>query len=181
MSDQRKSSPPPSGKTELPPLNDSEVALLATFARALLPTHGAAAVEKVKSVANQTRNLREIISLLANDIADESKRSAFVRRAKVAVHAHREARKSAAASGPSGFTNRRTTPLTAELMAKAEEALKPAVGEHAAVLVARYASSTDSSRDFFEQLSTHLRTPAERKSLFKAARRANAAAQSKAS
>jgi hypothetical protein len=180
MSERDKATAAATSKGELPPLNDSEVALLATFARALLPSHGAAAVEKVKSVASQTRNLREIISLLAHDIADESKRSAFVRRAKVAVHAHREARKSTASNDPSGFTNRRITPLTPELMAHAEEALKPSVGEHAAVLVARYASSTDSSRDFFEQLSTHLRTPAERKSLFKAARRANAASQNKA-
>jgi hypothetical protein len=102
-----------------------------------------------------------------------------LRRAKVAVHAHREAKKNTP-STLGGFSNRRNTQLTPELMACAEAALAPAVGVHASVLVARYASSTDSSRDFFDQLALHLRTPKERKMLFKAARRHNAALQAKA-
>jgi hypothetical protein len=152
------------------PLNDGEIALLAELARALLPTHGAQSVDTVKRAADKTRNLREIITLLAHDIADESKRAAFMRRAKVAVHSHREQKRSEPPQ-PSGFTNRRTTQLTAEMMTSAEEIVAPFLGSQAGILVARYASSTDNSRDFFDQLASHLRTPQERKMLFRAARR----------
>ncbi len=154
---------------EFPPLNKSELALLAKLARALMPTHGADATAAVERVSNQTRNVREIVTVLALDISDESKRAAFMRRAKDAVRTHREARK-AAAPEAGGFSNRRTMELTPELMARAEQALAASVGKSAGVLVARYASSTDSSRDFFAQLSLHLRTPSERSMLFAAAR-----------
>ncbi len=155
-----------------PALNSEEISLLAEITKGLLPAHGALAVEVVKRVTDQTRNLREIVQTLAVGIDDAEKRAYFVRRAKLAVEKHR-AQKTFFAKSAGASKERRLTPLSSEQMACAEEAVSVTLGAQASVLVARYASSTDNSRDFFEQLSTHLKTTNERTALFKAARKLN--------
>jgi hypothetical protein len=152
------------------PLNEDEISLLAEFSKALLPTHGAAAVGIVKKVTDETRNLRDIVRQLADYIDDETKRALFIRRAKLAVETLRE-RKLTATQELAKKAERRRSPLTTEQMACAEDALSSTFGPKASVLVARYASSTDNSRDFFDQLSTHLTSLKERTVLFKAARK----------
>ena len=155
-----------------PALNNDEIMLLAEISKALLPAHGAHAVEIVNRVTDQTRNIREIVQTLAVGIDDAEKRTYFVRRAKLAVEKHR-AQKNFVAKSLGAGRERRLSPLTSEQMACAEVAVSPALGSQAPVLVARYASSTDNSRDFFEQLSTHLPNTTERTELFKAARKLN--------
>jgi hypothetical protein len=152
------------------PLSDDEISLLAEFSKALLPTHGAAAVSIVKKVTDETRSVRDIVRRLAGFIDDETKRALFVRRAKLAVETLRE-RKLTATQELAKKAERRRSALTTEQMACAEDALSSTFGPKASVLVARYASSTDTSRDFFEQLSTHLTSLKERAALFKAARK----------
>jgi hypothetical protein len=152
------------------PLSDDEISLLAEFSKALLPTHGAAAVGIVKNVTDETRNVRDIVRQLAGYIEDETKRTVFVRRAKLAVETLRE-RKLTATQELAKKAERRRSALTTEQMACAEDALSSTFGPKASILVARYASSTDNSRDFFEQLSTHLTSLKERAALFKAARK----------
>ncbi len=154
----------------LPPLNEDEISLLAEFSKALLPTHGARAVESVKRATDQTRGVRDIVRQLANEIDDETKRTTFVYRAKRAVETLRE-RKLTATQELAKKAERRRGVLSAEQMACAEDALSSTFGPKASILVARYASSTDNSRDFFEQLSTHLTTLKERTALFRAARK----------
>ncbi len=153
-----------------PELNNDEISLLAEISKALLPAHGARAVEVVKRVTDQTRNIREIVQTLAVGVNDAEKRAYFMRRAKLAVEKHR-AQKTFFASGSGASKERRLKPLTSEQMVCAEEVVSVTLGAQASVLVARYASSTDNSRDFFEQLSTHLPTSKERTALFKAARK----------
>lgn len=155
-------------KTRL--LNDDEISLLAEFSKALLPTHGAAAVAIVKKVTDETRNVREIVRRLADNIDDETKRGLFIRRAKLAVETLRD-RKLSATQELAKKAERRRSELTAEQMACAEDALSSTFGPKASILVARYASSTDNSRDFFEQLATHLTSLSARTALFKAARK----------
>jgi len=152
------------------PLNDDEISLLAEFSKALLPTHGTAAVNIVKKVTDETRNVREIVRRLADSIDDETKRGLFIRRAKLAVETLRD-RKLSATQELARKAERRRSALTAEQMACAEDALSSTFGPKASILVARYASSTDNSRDFFDQLSTHLTSPKDRAALFKAARK----------
>ena len=154
----------------LRPLNHDEISLLAEFSKALLPTHGAIAVAAVKQVTDETRNVREIVRQLADGIEDEHKRGLFIRRAKLAVEMHRAQRLSATAELRQS-SERRSSPLSAEQMSHAEELLTTTFGPKASVLVARYASSTDNSRDFFEQLATHLTSLKERTAFFKAARK----------
>lgn len=161
-----ESSPNP----KLRPLNEDEISLLAEFSKALLSTHGATAVEIVKNVTDETRNVREIVRQLADKIGDESKRSLFIRRAKLAVETHR-ANTLSATQELAKKAERRRSVLTPEQMACAEDALSSTFGPKASILVARYASSTDNSRDFFDQLSTHLTSLKERAALFKAARK----------
>ncbi len=153
-----------------PALNNDEISLLAEISKALLPAHGAHAVEIVKRVTEQTRNVREIVQTLAVGIDDAEKRAYFVRRAKLAVEQYR-AQKTFLVKSSGANKERRMTPLTPEQMACAEEVVSVTLGKQASVLVARYASSTDNSRDFFEQLSAHLMTTKERTALFKAARK----------
>lgn len=152
------------------PLSDDEISLLAEFSKALLPTHGTGAVAMVKKITDETRNVREIVRQLADSIGDETKRKLFIRRAKLAVETLRE-RKLSATQELAKKAERRRSALTAEQMACAEDALSSTFGPKASILVARYASSTDNSRDFFDQLSTHLTSLKERAALFRAARK----------
>ena len=78
-------------------------------------------------------------------------------------------------------TVRGTAPITPELMQRGEAALAPIIGPLAGVLVQRYARATDNSRDFFERLATHLRTPDERNSFFDSVRSHPSLSQSQAS
>ena len=60
----------PLSTPKMRPLNDDEISLLAEFSKALLPTHGAAAVGIVKKVTDGTRNVREIVRQLADSIPE---------------------------------------------------------------------------------------------------------------
>ena len=64
-------------------------------------------------------------------------------------------------------------PVTAELVLRGEAALAPIIGPLAGVLATRYAAASKNSRDFFERLAAHLRTPEERDSFFLSVRTGN--------
>ncbi len=151
-------------------LNSDEISLMAEISHALLPAHGARVVEIVKRVTDQTRNVREIVQTLAVGIDDAEKRAYFVRRAKLAVEKYR-AQQTFFTRGPGSGKERCLTALTLEQRACAEEIASVSLGAQASDLIARYASSTDNSRDFFEQLATHLATTKARTALYKAARK----------
>ena len=51
-------------------------------------------------------------------------------------------------------------------MQRGEAALAPIIGPLASVLVMRYANAANNSRDFFERLAGHLRSPEEREVFF---------------
>ena len=72
----------------------------------------------------------------------------------------------AAVGGHQNTGGRPATPITSELMQRGEAALAPIIGPLASVLVTRYASVAENSRDFFERLAGHLRTPEERDVFF---------------
>lgn len=60
--------------------------------------------------------------------------------------------------------------ISPELMQRAEVALATVIGPLAKVLVARYAKSAPSSRQFFESLGGHIRNLEERQAFFQMVR-----------
>jgi hypothetical protein len=60
--------------------------------------------------------------------------------------------------------------ISPELMQRAETALAAVIGPLAKVLVARYAKSAPSSRQFFESLGGHIRNLEERQAFFQMVR-----------
>ena len=182
---------------------DLEPALLAELTRALLPYLGPYSITTVKRASRLSRDPHEVILNIASNIDEPGKRELFSKSAKrilqeyqqscMAVKSNVGANKSASAAKttPAAATNaqnesklqaaatvRGAAPITPELMQRGEAALAPIIGPLAGVLVQRYARATDNSRDFFERLATHLRTPDERNSFFDSVRTHNGLLQS---
>ncbi len=183
---------------------DLEPALLAELTRALLPYLGPYSITTVKRASRLSQDPHEVILNIASNIEEPGKRELFSKSANRILHEYqqssvgakpnRNGSASAAHSTPpasassqresnlqAAATVRGAAPITPELMQRGEAALAPIIGPLAGVLVQRYARATDNSRDFFEGLATHLRTPDERNSFFDSVRAQNGLMQSQAS
>jgi len=173
--------------------------LLADLTRALLPFLGPYSITTVKRAARSAENTHELLRQIASHIDDTAKREAFMKSGKrVTVDfAHKLAdsvSETAAArsvnhlndnSDVANSTNanvnsdgnqsdtRPSGPVTAELVLRGEAALAPIIGPLAGVLATRYAAVSKNSRDFFDRLAAHLRTPEERDSFFLSVRTGN--------
>ncbi|MEP7154929.1 MAG: hypothetical protein ABI905_04095 [Betaproteobacteria bacterium] len=146
-------------------------AILAELTRALLPYLGPYSITTVKRASRATSDSSEAVRLVAEHIEDLSKRELFLKNAKRILSTFRPApaaveAKTAPAASVQTTGGRPATPITPELMRRGEAALAPIIGPLAGVLVGRYARAADNSRDFFERLAGHLRTPEERDSFF---------------
>ena len=147
-------------------------AILAELTRALLPYLGPYSITTVKRASRATNDSSEAIRMVAQHIEDLAKREIFLKNARRIVSAMRQppaapaAKLVAAVGGHQNTGGRPATPITSELMQRGEAALAPIIGPLASVLVTRYASVAENSRDFFERLAGHLRTPEERDVFF---------------
>jgi len=75
-----------------------------------------------------------------------------------------------ATPGQDGLSAPAASAISPELMQRAENALAAVIGPLAKVLVARYAKSAPSSRQFFESLGGHIRNLEERQAFFQMVR-----------
>jgi hypothetical protein len=154
------------------PAGEIDPSILAELTRALLPYLGPYSITTVKRASRATNDSSEAIRLIAQHIEDLAKREMFLKNAKRILSAFRPAaaENTAKAAGIVGAQQntggRPATPITPELMQRGEAALAPIIGPLAGVLVTRYAHAAQNSRDFFERLAGHLRTPEERDSFF---------------
>lgn len=154
------------------PAGEIDPAILAELTRALLPYLGPYSITTVKRASRATNDSNEAIRMVAEHIEDLSKRELFMKNAKRILGNFRPSATAAAARPvATAGTHQKTggrpaTPITAELMQRGEAALAPIIGPLASVLVARYANAAENSRDFFERLAGHLRSPEERDSFF---------------
>jgi len=154
------------------PAGEIDPAILAELTRALLPYLGPYSITTVKRASRATNDSNEAIRLVAVHIEDSAKRELFLKNARRILSnfhppAAAAAAKPAATAGSHPSTGGRpATPITPELMQRGEAALAPIIGPLASVLVTRYANAAENSRDFFERLASHLRTPEERESFF---------------
>jgi hypothetical protein len=172
-------------------LDSIDPALLAELTRALLPYLGPYSITTVKRSARSTDIPTDLIRQIANHIDDVAKRELFMKAAlRIASEFEERARDAAnssngviggsAGDGTAGGAasqpatgGRPSTPVTAELAQRGEAALAPIIGPLAGVLVSRYAKASQNSREFFERLAGHLRTPEERDSFFMSVRTGN--------
>ena len=154
------------------PANEIDPAILAELTRALLPYLGPYSITTVKRASRAARDSSEAIRMISQHIEDLAKRELFMKNAKRILSTFRPASATPSAQPSTTVGNqqntggRPATPITAELMRRGEDALAPIIGPLASVLVARYASASENSRDFFERLAGHLRTSDERNSFF---------------
>ena len=159
------------GAAELP-AGEIDPAILAELTRALLPYLGPYSITTVKRASRATNDSSEAVRMVAQHIEDAAKRELFLKNARRILNNFRPppaapASKPATASASHQSTGGRpATPITPELMQRGEAALAPIIGPLASVLVTRYANAAENSRDFFERLAGHLRTPEERESFF---------------
>lgn len=155
---------------------DLDPALLAELTRALLPYLGPYSITTVKRAARGTDSPADLIRQIANHVDDIGKRELFMKAAKRIVTEYAETRPTAEAvtvEATAANGGRPATPVTPELAQRGEAALAPIIGPLAGVLVTRYASASQNSREFFERLAGHLRTPEERDSFFLSVRTGN--------
>jgi hypothetical protein len=151
--------------------SEIDPATLAELTRALLPYLGPYSITTVKRASRATSDPNEAIRMVAQHIDDLGKRELFLKSAKRILGnlRHTEQEKPAPVMPVAGQQNtggRPATPITPELMKRGESALAPIIGPLANVLVSRYASTADNSRDFFERLAGHLRSAGERDTFF---------------
>ncbi len=155
-----------------PPSGDIEPAVLAELTRALLPYLGPYSITTVKRASRATNDPNEAIRMVAQQIEDLAKREIFLKSAKRilatfrAPAAAQPAKPAVKVIGNQNTGGRPASPITPELMKRGEVALASIIGPLASVLVTRYAGASENSRDFFERLASHLRTPEERDSFF---------------
>ena len=144
-------------------------AILAELTRALLPYLGPYSITTVKRASRNTNDATEAVRMVAQHIDDLGKRELFIKSARrILSQALPETSLPPAPSrSPQANTGGRpATPLTPELIARAEGALAPIIGPLASVLVQRHAPASANSRDFFERLAGHLRSTEERLAFF---------------
>ena len=177
------SNQPPSGHAanQQPGL---EPALLAELTRVLLPFLGPYSITTVKRASRLSSDPDVVIRKIAGNIDEPDKRELFSKSAtRILLEFQQQTvtskapfkksapKKIAPDTDPNAAASGRgVAPITIEHMQRGEAALAPIIGPLAGVLVQRYARATDNSRDFFERLATHLRTPDERSSFFASVR-----------
>jgi hypothetical protein len=167
-------------------LNTFDPGLLADLTRALLPFLGPYSITTVKRAARSAESVGDLLKQVANHIDDMAKREVFMKSGKRIVTDYQDEvnRTSDAAIATqqddtvllevdADGNNRPATPVTPELAQRGEAALAPIIGPLASVLVSRYAAASKNSREFFERLAGHLRTPEERDSFFLSVRTGN--------
>ncbi len=152
--------------------------LLADLTRALLPFLGPYSITTVKRAARNSDNANHLLRNIASHIDDIAKREMYMKSSKRIVSdynlasANSTAAQASVTSADSKPTtdeddgNRASAPVTPELAQRGEAALAQIIGPLASVLVSRYAKVSQNSREFFERLAGHLRTPEERDSFF---------------
>jgi len=154
------------------PAGEIDPAIQAELTRALLPYLGPYSITAVKRASRATNDSNEAIRLVAQHIEDLAKREIFLKNARRILGAFRPpalvpaAKPAATLGSPQISGGRLLTPITPELMQRGEAALAPIIGPLAGVLVTRHANAAQNSRDFFDRLAGHLRTPEERDSFF---------------
>ncbi len=179
--------PPNSGSNNIAQSSDSTASfapgLLADLTRALLPFLGPYSITTVKRASRTCENNVELLRHIASHIDDIAKREMYMKSGMRIVsdfnqgiadnatnsRSPPEVSKYAADIPPEG--NRNGAPITAELAKLGEVALAPIIGPIASVLVSRYAKASQNSREFYDRLAGHLRTPEERDSFFLSVRR----------
>jgi len=154
-----------------------DAALLLELTRVLLPYLGPYSITTVKRAARGTASANELVRQIAGHIDDIGKRELFMRSAMriLSEYAAGKSAVPAAQEVPPPDGGRPPSPMTPELLQRGEAALAPIIGPLAGVLVTRYASASQNSREFFERLAAHLRTPEERDSFFMSVRTGNGA------
>jgi hypothetical protein len=153
-----------------------ESGLLAELTRALLPYLGPYSITTVKRTSRGTRDPDDLVKQISAQIDDSARREQFVASAeRILQNFRRTDYRPAAPAVAAAVANpgnagaaaaRPATPITSELTARGEAALAQIIGPLAGVLVQRYARATGNSRDFFDRLAAHLRTPEERRAFF---------------
>lgn len=166
----------PNMQSDNPPEGEIDPAILAELTRALLPYLGPYSITTVKRASRATNDVNEAVRMVSQHIEDATKREMFLKNAKRIISAIRPIHPihpsatvpdaKPVAVGQQNTGGRPATPITPDLMHRGEAALAPIIGPLANVLVTRYAKVADNSRDFFERLAGHLRTPEERDSFF---------------
>lgn len=144
-------------------------AILAELTRALLPYLGPYSITTVKRASRTTTDVQEMVRMVSQHIDDLGKRELFIKSAKRILNDFRPEQNRQAAPSRTPQVNtggRPATPITPELMRRAEVALASIIGPLASVLVQRYAKISENSRDFFERLAGHLRSTDEREIFF---------------
>lgn len=160
-------------------VNTFDVGLLADLTRALLPFLGPYSITTVKRSARSSADTNSLLRNVGNHIDDYAKREVFMKAAKRIVNdyvddqAQNSPDISEEADPTSVAEQRPSTPVTPELIQRGEAALAPIIGPLAGVLAQRYAGASQNSREFFERLAGHLRTPEERDTFFLSVRTGN--------
>jgi hypothetical protein len=170
--------------------------LLADLTRVLLPFLGPYSITTVKRAARSAESAGELLRHVANHIDETAKREVFMKAARRIVSDYQlehgddgshdghendailQAQNKSGTAAPDAATDnanapRPLTPITAELIQRGEAALAPIIGPLAGVLASRYATRASSSREFFDRLAGHLRTPEERDTFFLSVRTGN--------
>jgi hypothetical protein len=148
--------------------------LLAELTRSLLPHLGPYSIATVKRAARTTTNPTELIRQIAGHVDEIAKRELFMKAAMRILSEYAAPGVDAPAAEPATPAGwRPPSPMTPELIQRGEAALAPIIGPLAGVLVSRYASASQNSREFFERLAAHLRTPEERDSFYMSVRTGN--------
>ncbi len=153
-----------------------EPGLLAELTRALLPHLGPYSITAVKRASRNTRDTGELVELIGAHIDDIARRQLFRDSATRILENYSLANPKPVPPEKAGIKKptidvvappaRPATPITSDMVQRGERALAQIIGPLAGVLVQRYARATDNSRDFFDRLAAHLRTPEERLSFF---------------
>ncbi|MEQ1515040.1 MAG: hypothetical protein ABL931_00965 [Usitatibacteraceae bacterium] len=149
--------------------DEIDPAILAELTRALLPYLGPYSITTVKRASRSTTDVHEAVRMVAQHIDDLGKRDLFVKSAKRILNQPppEQPRPTAPSRNPQANTGGRpATPITPQLIVRAETALAPIIGPLASVLVQRYSKASENSRDFFERLAGHLRSAEEREVFF---------------
>ncbi len=158
--------------------------LLADLTRALLPFLGPYSITTVKRASRNCDNSTDLLRHIAGQIDDIAKRQMYMKAGKRILSGYNEMPTADTAAGASPVAekvvandpadgNRASSPVTAELAQRGEAALAPIIGPIATVLVSRYAKASQNSREFYDRLAGHLRTPEERDNFFLSVRNGN--------
>jgi hypothetical protein len=164
---QNQSDPAAGANTQ--PAHGLDPALLADLTRALLPYLGPYSITTVKRAARSTNDPHNLVRQVATHLDDIAKREMFMKSAMRILADYVDSEPAAVADDADAQADpaaRMSGPMTPELLQRGQAALAPLIGPLAGVLVSRYARSSQNSREFFDRLAGHLRTPEERDRFF---------------